>query len=147
MLTLTSQYALQAVCYLARHTEDCPVPRRKIADDLGIPVKYLGHILGKLTRSGTLVASPGTGGGFRLARAASGVCLAEVVTPFEPVAADPPRCPFATAECEMGSPCPGHEGWVRVMGVYLEYLKATSVEDVAIRWSKGMRIGKRKRRR
>ncbi len=145
MLTLTSQYALRAVCYLARHTEDCPVPRRKIADDLGIPVKYLGQVLGKLTRSGILVASPGTGGGFRLARAASGVCLAEVVTPFEPLAADPPLCPFVTAECDIGNPCPGHDGWARVMEVYFEYLNATSVEDVAIKWSK--RIGKRKRQR
>ena len=98
MLTLSSRYALQAGCYLAPYTKDCPIPRRKIANGLGIPVKYLGHVLSRLARSGILVASRGIGGGFRLARAASGVCLAEGVAPFEPVAADPPRCPFATSE-------------------------------------------------
>ena len=144
MLTLTSEYALCAVVYLGAHAELCPVPSRVIAHDLRIPPKYLGLVLGRLVRAGVLVASPGSRGGFRLARPARAIRLLDVIEPFEMIDANRRRCPFRNRECDHDNACTGHTAWMKVADAYYTFLANTSVADITLT---PPRREKKKRRR
>jgi len=135
MLSRTSEYALRATVFLAQHSEEGPVPGRRIADAVNIPPKYLLNILRELVRSGVLSASPGKNGGFHTARDPKEIRLEEVLHPFESVAAPPSRCPFGNAVCSDDDPCAGHDRWKRVKCEYECFLAETSLHDVSIRRS------------
>jgi Rrf2 family iron-sulfur cluster assembly transcriptional regulator len=131
MLTRTSEYAVLAMIYLAQHTDDWPIAGRKIAEATGIPRKYLAAVLGDLVRSQLLMSSPGTGGGFRLARSAKDIRLCEVFAPFEPILANRRPCPFGKEVCSDDDPCAGHDEWKRVRETYQHFLEKNSIYDVA----------------
>lgn len=82
-MTARSEYALLALVYLARHTEEGFVPAVQIAAAQGIPEKFLEQILLILKRARYLRSSKGKGGGFLLARPPESVSLAEVIRLFD----------------------------------------------------------------
>ena len=131
MISRTSEYALQAMIHLARHVDEWPIAGRKIAEKTGIPGKYLAAVLGDLVRVQVLESSPGAGGGFRLARSAKEIRLAEVFAPFEPILANRRPCPFGQETCSNDDPCAGHNEWKRVRRAYERFLEKNSIYDVA----------------
>ena len=131
MISRTSEYALQAMIHLARHVDEWPIAGRKIAEETGIPRKYLAAILCDLVRAQVLESSPGARGGFRLARSAKEIRLAEVFAPFEPVLANRRPCPFGQEVCSDDDPCAGHDEWKCVREAYGRFLEKNSIDDVA----------------
>lgn len=131
MISRTSEYALQAMIHLARHVDDWPIAGRKIAEETGIPRKYLAAILCDLVRVQVLESSPGARGGFRLARSAKEIRLSEVFAPFEPILANRRPCPFGQEVCSDDDPCAGHDQWKHVRETYGRFLEKNSIYDVA----------------
>lgn len=131
MVSLTSEYALRAMVYLARQVDRWPIPGRAIAADTGIPHKYLLSILGAQVRAGVLHSSPGRGGGFSLARPACDIMLVEVLAPVEQSLGHTRSCPFGSGVCNEDDPCPAHGGWKRVREEYARFLEETSVQKAA----------------
>jgi len=82
-LTTRSEYALLALLYLARQEERTPVSVATIAQAQHISRKFLEQILLVLNRGGYLRSSKGRHGGYRLAKAASAISLAEVIRMFD----------------------------------------------------------------
>lgn len=133
MLSLTGQYAVRAMVYLAQHADEWPITGREIAHKARIPANYLSKVMGDLVRAGLLESTRGVRGGFRLARPAREVRLYDVLRPFESVLADRRACPFGHTTCSDRTPCLGHAAWKRVRDAYGNFLRSTSVYDVAIR--------------
>ena len=131
MISRTSEYALQAMIHLAQHVDEWPIAGRQIAEETGIPRKYLAAILRDLVRVQVLESSPGTGGGFRFARSAKDIRLSEVFAPFEPILANRRPCPFGQEVCSDDDPCAGHDEWKRVRETYGRFLEKNSIYDVA----------------
>ncbi|MCP4593427.1 MAG: Rrf2 family transcriptional regulator [bacterium] len=128
MLTLTSKYALRALIYLVEHAEDWPIPGRQIAEQTGIPRKYLSKILGDLTRTGLLRSSPGRTGGFQLSHPPGKTRLLDVLTPFEQF--DREQCPFHEQACGREEPCLAHAEWAKIVADKRRFLERTSIQDV-----------------
>lgn len=147
MISRTSEYALQATIHLARHVDEWPISGRKIAEETGLPRKYLASILGDLVRAGILESTPGAGGGFRMARSPKEIRLWEVFAPFEPTLAYRHPCPFGNADCSDGDPCAGHSEWNKVRETYLRFLEQTSVYDVTFDRRKRRASGSSKRKK
>ena len=82
-LTSRSEYALLALVYLARHASGEAVTVETIAKAQEIPQKFLEQILLALTRAKFLNSSKGQRGGYRLARPASKIALADVIRLFD----------------------------------------------------------------
>lgn len=82
-LTLRSEYALLALLYLARHKSQSFVSVEKIARAQEIPLRFLEQILLILKRAHFLSSSKGQHGGYRLAKPAGAVSLAEVIRLFD----------------------------------------------------------------
>ena len=154
MFTLSGEYALRAMIYLAQHADDHPVSGKSVAKDAGIPEQYLSKVLGDLVRAGVLEGSRGRHGGFKLSRAPQTIHLQEVLAPFEPTLTNRRQCPFGNAACSDEFPCAGHDRWKTVREAYKGFLCETTIYDVAVSRDNGKKDGaainesdsKRKRR-
>jgi Rrf2 family cysteine metabolism transcriptional repressor len=82
-LTVRSEYALLALLHLARQRTSGYVTVRSIAEAQGIPAKFLEHILLTLKRAQYVRSLKGQGGGYRLAKPAREISLAEVIRLFD----------------------------------------------------------------
>ena len=132
MLTRTSQYALQALIQIARHSTGEPRSCKQIAEQTGIPQRYLSTILGELVQSRILDSTRGKGGGFRLAKLAREICLYEIVVGFEPVLSSQRSCPFGNIICGDDNPCLAHHDWKKIIEAEQRFLQGTTLRDVAM---------------
>ena len=78
-LTLKSEYGLLALIHLARRARDGFVPVSEIAAAQAIPARFLAQILLVLKRARLVRSAKGRAGGYRLARPAAAITLAEVI--------------------------------------------------------------------
>lgn len=78
-LTSRGEYALLALIYLARNDSDTYISVETIAQNQGIPHKFLEHILLALKRAKYLKSTKGQHGGYRLAKPANQISLAEII--------------------------------------------------------------------
>jgi Rrf2 family protein len=82
-LTTRSEYALLALVHLARHAGEGFLSVQTIADAKGIPAKFLEQILLTLKHARYVRSLKGQRGGYRLARAAERISLAEIIRLFD----------------------------------------------------------------
>ena len=82
-LTIKTEYALLALVYLARHDGSDYISGEIIAKEEGIPEKFLQQILLALKRARCVQSTKGHHGGYRLAREADKITLAEVIRLFD----------------------------------------------------------------
>lgn len=147
MLTLTSQYALQALIYMVRNANGQPIAGPRIARHTNIPAKYLSVILHELVRAGILDSARGKGGGFRLIQVPKQVSLLEAVLPFEPKFSAQPQCAFGNDECSDANPCLAHDQWKKLKDSEQRFLRRTSLYDVAVPRGETSKSKRKKKRR
>ncbi|MEU6669576.1 Rrf2 family transcriptional regulator [Streptomyces sp. NPDC046727] len=78
-ISARADYAVRAVLELAVRQGNGPVKAEEIAAVQDIPHKFLEGILGDLRRAGIVDSRRGGGGGYRLAREASAITVADVI--------------------------------------------------------------------
>ena len=81
-------YAVRAMCELAAHPGDAPMKAEQIAWAQEIPLSYLENILVDLRRAGLVRSLRGQVGGYRLAKPASQITIADVIRAVEGPLAD-----------------------------------------------------------
>lgn len=131
MISLTGEYALRAMTFLARHREEWPISGSRIAHEAKIPSKYLSAILADLVRAGLLEGTRGKSGGFRIARSIKRIHLADIVRPFEPVNSHRRTCPFGNVVCSDADPCGAHEQWKGVKAGFDRFMDETTLHEAA----------------
>ncbi len=82
-LTKKSEYALLALIDLAENSEDSLLRIEEIAARKNIPKKYLEQILLHLKTSGYVKSIRGVNGGYKLAKPARQINLAEIIRLFD----------------------------------------------------------------
>ncbi|MEA1014332.1 Rrf2 family transcriptional regulator [Sphingomonas sp. LY54] len=86
-LTSLADYAVVMMSAAARHTEagggDARLSAASLAEETGVPLPTAQKLMGRLASAGLLTSARGTGGGFRLARAAGGISLADIIEAVE----------------------------------------------------------------
>ena len=78
-LTRASSYALHAVAFMASQKTDKPVASHNIAEARHIPERFLLKVLKPLVSARVLVSIKGPNGGYRLARPAGDITMADIV--------------------------------------------------------------------
>ncbi len=78
-LTTKSEYAFLALIFIARHQKNGYVKADDICEYYGIPKKYLGNLMGLLRTTGRIQTRRGAAGGYRLARDAGAISVAEII--------------------------------------------------------------------
>lgn len=81
MLSNTCKYALRALIYLGKNSEeDHRIGIKKISEDLGLSSPFLGKILQNLVKQKLLVSTKGPNGGFALGKKPENITLWDIVT-------------------------------------------------------------------
>lgn len=129
MLTPSTGYAASALGRIAA-ASGASVLIKHIAEDCNIPGPYLAKIIHTLGRKGLVQTQRGVGGGVTLAKAAADLTLLEIAAALD----DPivmTRCMLGTAECSDERACPAHQFWSTQRERELEFLRSTTVADIA----------------
>lgn len=105
MISLTAEYALRAVVWIAGRP-DAAVGTRDIAEATQVPVGYMSKVLQSLARSHLVRSRPGRSGGFVLARKPGTISVLDIVQAVDPVQRIE-RCPLGH-RLHNGKLCPLH---------------------------------------
>jgi Rrf2 family protein len=132
LITRSGTHALNALAVLATLPEGARAGAARIARQIKAPSNYLGKLLRTLSRAGVVESRKGSDGGFRLSRSPSAISLIDVLDPIEHVSLLK-RCILGRARCPGGNPCAVHEKWTRVRDHYLDFLRTTTLADLAVR--------------
>jgi Rrf2 family protein len=94
-ISAKADYAVRAVVELAGTTDSQPVKAERVAKAQDIPLNFLENILGELRHAGIVRSHRGADGGFRLARPADQITIADVIRavdgPLATVRGGPPE--------------------------------------------------------
>ena len=82
-LTSLADYAVVMMAAAARHPAGARLSATLLAEETGVPLPTTQKLTGRLAAAGLLATARGTGGGFRLARAAGEISLADIVEAVE----------------------------------------------------------------
>ncbi|HEY1276033.1 MAG TPA: Rrf2 family transcriptional regulator [Thermoleophilaceae bacterium] len=139
MFSTKAEYGVRVMAHLARTDEPQPVSLGSIADAEGLPLAYLEHLVQRLRRAGLVESTRGAHGGYRLARPAGEISMAEIVkalegeiAPIECITADPDGSLVCVRDGEPGNePCPTKLLWTRVQGSIVRTLNEMTLADLA----------------
>lgn len=133
-LSTRGRYAVMAMADLANHSgrtqESDPEALAGIARRQQISLSYLEQLFAKLRRAGLVASIRGPGGGYRLARPASEMRIADIVLAVdEPLKAT--RCRSEARGClGKGGRCITHDLWDE-LGMQIEsFLASVTLADV-----------------
>lgn len=108
-----------------------PVSLADVAQAQGLSLAYLEQLFALLRRAGLVVSSRGPGGGYRLARPALAISVADVVEAVEePLRAT--RCEEGSPGCLGGRRCPTHDLWSELgeqISLFFQHVTLAEVLD------------------
>lgn len=133
MLNKKTQYAFQALVYLAEHKDDGPSLIADIAKKKKIPLKFLENILLELRKAGMLESKKGKGGGYFLKVAPNKIKLAEIIRKIDgPIAMLPCASLYFYERCKNCDEknCGLHDTMVQVRDANLKILETKTVADL-----------------
>src|SRR3984957_9920615 len=82
-ISAKADYAVRALAELAAAEGDKPVKAERVATAQEIPLNFLENILGELRHAGIVRSHRGAEGGFRLAKPATEITVADVIRAVE----------------------------------------------------------------
>lgn len=130
-LTTKGRYAVTAMLDLALHPGEGPIALADIAQRQGISLSYLEQLFSKLRKRSLVSSVRGPGGGYNLARQASTIFVAEVITAVDENV-DTTRCAGAH-NCQNDGPCLTHDLWHNLSERIHDYLNTISLQDLVDR--------------
>lgn len=130
-LTTKGRYAVTAMLDLAIHQGVGPTALADIARRQGISLSYLEQLFARLRKRSLVSSVRGPGGGYNLARDASEIFVAEVISAVDENV-DTTRCGGAH-NCQANGPCLTHDLWQDLSERIYGYLNKISLRDLVER--------------
>jgi Rrf2 family transcriptional regulator, iron-sulfur cluster assembly transcription factor len=130
MISKTGIHATLALALLAQLGPGEYAGASQIAKEVGAPPNYLGKLLKQLAEEGILESQKGFGGGFRLAMSATKISLYDIIEPLDKVSKWN-GCFLGRSKCSDKAPCAVHNRWSKIRQGYLEFLKETTIAELA----------------
>ena len=147
MLTLTrrTEYALIAVCHLAR-ADDRVVSARDIAAKYPVPRPLLMNVLKTLSQAGFVRSVRGARGGYRLALPAKELTLKTLVEAVEGpwrLVRCVPRASEAAERCELSRTCPIRAPVHKLHQKLRSFLDSMTIAELALEPQEDPRVADR----
>ncbi len=132
-LNTKGRYAVMALADIARQTaqqgEQAAVPLTQIAERQHLPLPYLEQIFGSLRRAGLVESARGRAGGYRLAKPAAGISVADALDAVDEETRFT-RCSSGHDGCVAGETCITHSLWQALGRVTSDFLTQITLADV-----------------
>ncbi len=129
-ISAKADYAVRAAVELAGASGEKPVKAERIATAQEIPLNFLENILGELRHAGIVRSHRGADGGFRLAKPADEVTIADIIRAVEgPLASVRGGPPEETSYPGTSAALP--RVWIAVRANLRQVVEHVTVADVA----------------
>ena len=103
-LSKKADYALMAMKHLAQTPRAASTSAREIAEQYDLPIELMAKVLQRLVRTGLLVSTQGTRGGYTLSRPSAAMSVADVIQAIDgPLTVT--ACSTEKNDCEQYSKC------------------------------------------
>ena len=131
-ITRQADYAVRAVLYLTKLSENERAATNIIAEKQHIPPSFLAKIISQLSIAGLLHTSRGARGGVMLAREAREISLLEVIEAIDgPIQLN--ECVGDSGLCSFDDDCPMRPVWCDAQEDLVKRLKGTNFADMLAR--------------
>jgi len=137
MFSTKAEYGIRVLVDLAQRGGAQPVPLGEIADDNGLPLAYLEHLVARLRKAGLVESRRGARGGYLLGRPADEITMSEVVealegsiAPIECISEGADGAIVCARESDPGHVCPTKLLWTRVRFSIVRTLQDTKLSDL-----------------
>lgn len=130
-LSTKGRYAVTAMMDLALHEDSGPVTLAEISQCQGISLSYLEQLFARLRRRGLVTGVRGPGGGYRLARPAVQITVADVILAVDDNV-DATRC-AGRENCQSGERCLTHDLWTELSQQIEAFLSGITLAGLASR--------------
>src|SRR5262249_17173153 len=127
-LTTKGRFAVTAMLDLALHGHSGPVTLAGISDRQKISLSYLEQLFGKLRRRSLVESVRGPGGGYQLAREASKVTVADIISAVEEPL-DSTQC-GGRENCLENQRCMTHDLWEELNSTVYGFLSGVSLAQL-----------------
>jgi Rrf2 family protein len=129
-ISAKADYAVRAMVELAATTDEKPVKAERIATAQEIPLNFLENSLGELRHAGLVRSHRGAEGGFRLAKPAAAITVADVIRAVEGPLASVRGAPPEESEYHGASEALP-QVWIAVRANLRKVVEHVTVADVA----------------
>ena len=135
MLSNTCKYALRALIYLGKYSEDDKrIGIKKISEDLNLSSPFLGKILQNLVKQKLLISTKGPNGGFALGKKSGEITMWDIVTKVDGEEFFT-NCLISLEPCKTHDPskpfCPVHSQYDRLRSEITGFYKNTTLEVIS----------------
>lgn len=124
-LSTKGRYAVTAMMDLALHDHQGPVTLADISLNQGISNSYLEQLFARLRKNGLVKGVRGPRGGYRLARPAHEITVADIITAVDE-RVDATRC-AGREDCQDGERCLTHELWMDLSDSLFQFLDSITL--------------------
>jgi len=125
----TTEYALNALVFLASQAPSGRHGVQEMAEYLQIPAHFLGKIMQHLRQGDFVQASRGRNGGYQLAAPAESIALYDVVSTIEDLQ-QYETCVFGIKECRSNLRCALICDWNEIKNQITDFLQTHSLADL-----------------
>lgn len=124
----TTEYAIRAMVYLAKHP-DQRLSARALHEALHIPYKYLGRLMSSLAEAGLVSVEHGKYGGYQVSSEREAIYLYQIAEQVEGLE-DYERCILGFPDCSDDAPCALHDRWMERREDIKTMLYETTLADL-----------------
>jgi Rrf2 family iron-sulfur cluster assembly transcriptional regulator len=126
-LSTKGRYAVTAMMDIALHEKQGPVTLAEISQCLGISLSYLEQLFSKLRKHGLVTGVRGPGGGYRLAKTADKISIADIIQSVDEKL-DMTKC-GGKGDCSKGEKCLTHQLWFDLSCRLYEFLSGIKLDQ------------------
>ena len=123
-----TDYAAAVMTCMAEHEDDV-LSAMQIAEETGLELPTVSKLLKSLGHAALVESFRGVNGGYRLARRAADISLAEIVVALEgPIAMT--ECSLGSGQCGREARCTVRGSWQQISTILDDALRAVSLADM-----------------
>ena len=126
-LSTKGRYAVTAMMDIALHEKQGPVTLGDISQCQGISLSYLEQLFSKLRKHGLVTGVRGPGGGYRLAKPADKISIADIIQSVDEKL-DMTKC-GGKGDCSNGEKCLTHQLWFDLSCRLYEFLSGIKLDQ------------------
>lgn len=130
-ITKLTDYAIVVLSDMLRPQAVDAHAARDVADRTRIPQPTVSKVLKQLARAGLVVSERGKNGGYRLARGAAEITVAEIIDAVEGPIAVTECSTDESGICDLEGCCPMEANWVRINETIRRALCDITLADMA----------------
>ncbi len=125
-----TDYGIVLLSHFAKAEQASAMNARELSVSAKLPLPTVSKILKLLSRADLLVSHRGVAGGYRLAKSASDISVAEIISSLEGPIAVTECSAIEVGLCDMESVCPTRTHWKKINVVVRKALEQLTLADM-----------------